>query len=220
MKKILALIIVLTSVLLLGANQSIALPSQTDNVEIMNNSESGFDVNFTIGSIESFDVQTKAGDFSQLRISGFAYTNEIGSPKLPVLRKIISVPWGADVELTIENINTASYNLADYGITNQVIPAQPSLSKSQNPEDVEFVINSESYNTNSFRNNNPVTVEELGYLRGMRLFVLQFNPVDYNPVNGVINIHDNISLNVQFRSTVVGKEFPLSLKFSQTHSLP
>ncbi len=200
MKKILALIILLTSVLLLGANQSIALPSQTDNVEIMNNSESGFDVNFTIGSIESFDVQTKAGDFSQLRISGFAYTNEIGSPKLPVLRKIISVPWGADVELTIENINTASYNLADYGITNPVIPAQPSLSKSQNPEDVEFVINSESYNTNSFRNNNPVTVEELGYLRGMRLFVLQFNPVDYNPVNGVINIHDNISLNVQFNN--------------------
>jgi len=100
MKKISFLLcFVFLMVSIYAANQTIPLTYSNTDVELISSDELGLNANMQIAEIQSFDVDTEMGTFSNISISGYSYSKEIGAPKLPILRKIISVPLGADVQV-------------------------------------------------------------------------------------------------------------------------
>lgn len=177
---------------------TIDLTASSDDVRVLNNSEQGFSVRCDFTEVESFDVQTREGLFTQIAIPGLSYSTKLGEPKLPVLRKIISVPLGADVQTSVRNFVEENFDLTERGVTHPIIPAQPSLRKDQDPDKVAFYYDRTAYTLSRGSTEPAVEVEELGILRSMRLFLLIVEPVAYDPVNSTLKVYNNIEVDVSF----------------------
>ncbi|RQV93237.1 hypothetical protein EH220_08440, partial [bacterium] len=177
---------------------TINLTASSDDVRMLDNREQGFAVRCEFSTIESFDVQTSEGMFTQISIPGLSYTTNLGEPELPVLRKIISVPLKAEVRTTVRSFIEDNIDLTSRGISYPVIPAQPSLRKDQNPADVAFIYDRAAYSVSRSSTEPVVKTEELGILRGMRLFKLTIEPVAYDPVNSALKVFNNIEVDVEY----------------------
>jgi len=198
-KTLLIFIFAVIGIALLANVNSIPLTSITNaGIKLLRSDDNGLQMKLDMDEISSFDVSTKEGVFSQINIDGFTYSNNIGSPKLPIIRKIISVPLGAKVTATVQNYNTSEFKLEDFGINNQLIPAQLPVSKSVDPSELVFSFNLTAYSQDQLTSKELVSVEELGMMRGVRLLVVEISPIQYNPVKGIILVCNNIDINVNF----------------------
>jgi len=173
--------------------------NQETKITISKNDYSNLQFNSVIADIDHFTIKTKAGDFIQLTIPGYSYSNDVGDPKIPMLKKIIEVPFGANFNINIINESYQEYDLADFGIINKIIPTQPPLSKSiDNPEDLEFMINESTYLTNEYLSSEVATVTYLGQMRNANLARLEIAPIQYNPVTNKIKVYYNLEVEVTF----------------------
>ena len=78
------------------------------------------------------------------------------------------------------NLQDTIIDLSELGYTIDVFPNQPSLSKSQNAEDIPFYYNNQYYNLNEFIGNDIVKTELLGKMRGQQLARFSISPISYN----------------------------------------
>ena len=199
MKRILVICIILIAISFLYSSElSIDLYYEKTDTRLLRNDMSGMEANFILSKIVSFDVNTPEGTFSQLNVPGYTHTGKIGAPKLPAIRKIIAVPFGAEIKITSLNYKSTEYVLDNYGINYPVMPAQPPIPKSADPSSIEFKYNPQVYLENSYSDKNIVRVEDIGIMRGMRLFTLIVEPIQYNPVSGIIKVFNNIDVRVDF----------------------
>lgn len=187
----------LMSLTILSAN-TIDLGYPQTAVEVINSDDFGLNLNYKLSRINSFSVNTKNGVFEQISIPEETYSNRLGEPKLPIMRKLIAVPVGAQVRISADNFTEKEYLLSDFGIDNSIIPDQPSIPKSSDPANFEFKHNRAAYNINSYNSDPLVSVEEIGSMRGVRIFAVIVEPVKYNPVSEKIRVYNNIDVNVQF----------------------
>ncbi len=148
--------------------------------------------------LQFMKVSTPQGMFSQLGIADFGYTNQSGDPKLPALKKLIEVPMGADCRLEIRKMITEEYRLSELGVPYTLIPAQRSVSKSEDAAAVPFQYNEATYSRNEFLQTDPVKVEVLGMMRSLRMARLEVMPVQYNPVSGKIRVITDLEVIVHF----------------------
>ncbi len=213
MKKIFFIIFVLMVAFTSAKSYEITLSDNESAVEISENNYQRLEVLFNFEGINTLEVETKEGIFNELIIPGTYSTKEIGAPKLPSANELIVIPFGAEVSIKALNYNVTEFPLSDYGITNLIIPVQPSLSKSQNPEDVEFVYNEELYLQKY--NTELVNVEILGIMRGVRLARLTVNPINYDATRGIIEVYNNIEVEVTFEGS---NEYLTEHKRTSTYS--
>jgi hypothetical protein len=153
----------------------------------------------SLADLEYFTVKTKAGNFTLLKADGYGFSNSEGDPQMPVMKRLIEIPLGAEVGIQVVNSSYIELDLAGYGISDLIIPAQPPLSKSvMNPDDVEFVWNKATYGIDQFLGNELVTVVDQGMMRGVRLGLLEISPVQYNPVKGKIRVYESMEVEIGF----------------------
>ncbi|MDX9950448.1 MAG: C25 family cysteine peptidase, partial [Candidatus Syntrophosphaera sp.] len=200
--KILALVLTLLviSLGLFAQNRQIELESTSNQLILSNNSDYGFDVNFSLGQIQIREVQTKEGLFDELFVEGWGHTNEVGEPKLPMRREMIFVPLGAQVSLTQNSRAISSLDTASNRLLHPIMPAQAPVSKSADLSNIPFEINQEAYANESFRTRDWVRMEEVGIMRGVRVFALEFYPVRYNPVSHSLQVMETLELRVDFEN--------------------
>jgi len=199
MKKIFFVIFVLIIAFASAKSYEITLSDNESAVKISENSYQKLELLFNFEGINTFEVETAEGVFNELIIPGTYSTLEIGAPKLPSANELIEIPFGAEVSVSALNYDVSEYQLSDYGITNLIMPVQPPLSKSQNPEDVEFVYNEEMYM--QLNRTELVNVEILGVMRGVRLARLSVNPIKYDAERGAIEVYNNIEVEVTFEGS-------------------
>lgn len=190
--------ILICSLPLLAAERTVNVSPSPNNIFLMNNTQSGFDVEYNIGEYKLMDVQTKAGNFDQLLIDGYAFTTQVGEPKLPLLRKIVAVPVGAEVRFSITSRNQVNISAMDSRLNHKIIPAQEPISKSDDPALLPFIFNSASYAKDRYTANELFSVTDMGYMRGVRIFAIDFVPVAYNPVNGSLQLTQKLGVRVDF----------------------
>ena len=197
MKKLsLLLVLALSTVFALAQNGRINLRS-TSRAEITKSEFSKFSAVFSYGSIESIEVATNRGTFSDIAIEGTYPSGEIGSPQLPASHQLLAVPFGATPSVSVTNYSYTDYDLATYGI-NTLMPHQPSVRKDQRPEDVEFAYNADAYRTRSLATAPQATIEVQGTLRGIQVGSLVINPVSYNPTSNTLRVFNDIEVEVSF----------------------
>ena len=164
---------------------------------------SGFSASFSFNSIESELVSTERGNFSVITMGNSVASGNIGEPQLPVTRKLIAVPFGANPVVTVKNYTVNEYKLADYGIE-KLYPMQPSQSKSE--KEVEFVYNEEAYAVRGYNENLPLAqIEVLGTMRGIQLGALQLNTVRYNAAENTIRVYNDIDIEVSFDNADIAR---------------
>lgn len=157
-------------------------------------------------------AKTKGGTFVEFtELPGV--TNEIGKPLLPVVRKIIEVPLDATVETNLTIKEEESYTLPL-----KVKPVQEPIPKVRGAfERMTFRLDRETYETDRFYPDITIKTEELGQLRGHRLFLVEVYPVHYNPVRNEIRVIKLAEVTINFK----GGNFSNTVqRIKETYSTP
>ncbi len=198
MKKFILLISLIMSITMVMALQENLMDLHQNSITLQNSNDYGVDISYELGTIEIKIQDTRGGQYAEISAKDFSLTKDEGLPQLPYSQKIISVPLGASIQASVDVKSASSVNLNTRGINAQIIPAQASVAKCENVEDLPFAKNIEIYSANKSFKYQPVTVNEIGILRGMRLFEVNFYPVEYNPVSGDIRVINSADVNVEF----------------------
>ena len=152
---------------------------------------------FSYSSIESIEVPTEKGVFSEIALPGTYPSGEMGTPELPAFHELIAVPFGAEPIVTITNYSTTDYKLADYGI-HTIVPHQPSVRKDQNMDELEFVYDAASYQMRGLATSPAASIEVQGTMRGVQVGSLLVNPVSYDAVSNTLRVFNDIEVSVDF----------------------
>ncbi|MDP2172552.1 MAG: C25 family cysteine peptidase [Candidatus Cloacimonadaceae bacterium] len=200
-KWLLLCVIALVVVIMLPAqSRQIDLLGTPNSVALQNNTDLGFEVRYQVGNLTVREINTKKGLFDELSIGSYGYTNKVGDPKLPMMRQIIAVPIGAEVRLSILSRSEQELIATDSQLRNSIIPAQEPVSKSDDPETLPFVVNDKSYGIRGYGDLDEISVSEIGFMRGVRIFALDFHPVRYNPGQSSIRVIKDLRVQVEFLS--------------------
>ncbi|MCP4545083.1 MAG: T9SS type A sorting domain-containing protein [bacterium] len=161
--------------------------------------------NVEIAKLEAIDVSTPEGQFTQLIIPGFHASQVMGSPELPMMNRLVEIPFGARAEVEILSSRTREINLADYGITNRLLPAQPSMPKNVDPADWPFIYEAASYRAEPIAQD-LVKVVEIGTLRSVQYGRLEVSPVAYYPGQNKLVVTEAIEFRVNFTGVNLSRE--------------
>jgi len=187
------------------ASSAMAKPQTLDlgaapSVDVSTQRDGDLTVRVEVGQIEFFDVQTKAGTFTRVSIPGFHNAQVVGQPALPMMNRLVAVPQGAQASVEVVSRQTRRVNLASQGVFNLLMPAQPSLSKSADLENVEFHFDRAAYQSAGLKAMAPVaTMEHQGRLRAVDFARLAVSPVSYDPVSGELEITESLELRISFQ---------------------
>ena len=197
MKKITLLLVLAMSTLFAMAQNGRIDLRQKSKAEITHSDFNSLRASFSYGFIESIEIATERGSFSEIAIEGTYASGEIGSPELPASHQLLAVPFGATPRVSVINYTATDYRLSDYGI-GTILPHQPSVRKDQNPDEVEFVYNAAAYQTRSLATAPEASIEVQGTMRGIRIGSLVINPVSYNPASNTLRVFNDIEVEVTF----------------------
>ncbi|MCD6400074.1 immune inhibitor A, partial [candidate division WOR-3 bacterium] len=137
-------------------------------------------------------------EFALLTLRDYAYTGEIGKPKLPMVTGVIEIPYGAELEITIEETDYKEVSLKSIGIEKRIMPALESVPKTMGAV-AEFVLDEKTYSTDAYYPDKIADVYvHKGTARGHKLATVEFFPIHYNPVKKTIRFYNHIKLNVRF----------------------
>jgi hypothetical protein len=154
-----------------------------------------FDV--SIPGIWSEEVSTKGGIFTQLRIQEAGVTNVVGLPNLPMIRKMVQIPYGATVDVEVVSSEFVEKSLIELGIAYPVIPVQPPIPKIEGAwEDAEFIIDDQAYAQSDFYPADVAKELEVGAIRGHRFVTVEISPVSYNPVTSSLKAYSYVKVRV------------------------
>lgn len=199
MKKRFILIMLLSlPLLLLAAQGSITLSAAPSYVSLISETADGLIVAYNIDKLEYQELDTPEGRFTDLFIQNYSTTNLVGLPRLPLQRQIIAVPEAATVVPRIVSAQRQTISLSGRSVHYPIMPFQESVSKSALPEDVVFEVDRDYYNRSVWTDHQSISVTELGNMRGMRLFALDFVPVRYNPAQNQIEVIHQAEVRVDF----------------------
>lgn len=168
-----------------------------NGIVLQENSFTGIMASSTFAGFDHFEVNTPQGLFTEVSVPDYTFTWEEGSPKLPVMRRLIEIPVGADPAVTVVSYDVKEYSLSDLGIQHQIMPTQPGVAKSFKGK-FDFVINNAVYTADKFNPNVLARVEVIGFMRNTRIARLEISPVEYNPVQGIIRVYENVVVEVKF----------------------
>ena len=186
------LLCLLFSALFLSANAEIVYrdASQPDVVELIQTDAEGSTIRFNLPDLEAIDTDLpEFGNASAFRIpTAGAFLGMVGSPDLPVVRKMILVPEHGNV--TVEIINQETSPLGNYRISPWQEPATWS-----GPEP-EFRIDNSVYQSSEFFPGASVEIEHVDILRDIRVAWVRFNPVQINPVTGEVLLTTSVTFRI------------------------
>ncbi len=167
-------------------------------------------------------VQTEArmiGEVSYTAITGngFGEGAQVGMPDLPVLRKYVEIPFGAQATLEIVRSQLAETSLSQLGLQNPVAPLQPPDCKCADPSATAPVgPDAAVYQRDEYFPASPVAISGEFIQRGHRVLVVEVWPVAYNPVTGGLRFFSQ----VDFRINLSGSNMALTQVKADRYASP
>lgn len=191
------LALVLMTGQVLAATHTIPIKGDKSQLSLLEETKGGLRYHVEVGAIEALDVATREGDFTKLLIPGFHNSQVDGSPELPMMNRLISIPIGANAQVQVVSQQTRTVRLADFGIANRVMPHQPSVAKNADLANLPFIYNRDAYAQGKVEQPLARVVYE-GRLRAMDIGRLEISPVRYLPATGEIEVVESLDVAVTF----------------------
>jgi hypothetical protein len=77
--------------------------------------------------------------YATVRLEGEGYTTELGKPTLPVVRRFVEIPYGAQVQAELLEADRMTVALGPRSLPPRVVPLQPSVRKGEEASGAEVV---------------------------------------------------------------------------------
>ncbi len=181
-----------------AAATTLKVGNAENGITILGQDPSGMTLRVSLGELEVVPVATKNGAFTVLSASGLSLSQQVGEPALPMANQLIAVPEGAKLSLEVLESETIEYDLATFGVSTLLMPAQPSLSKSDNPDNVPFEYKEAAYKTAGYYSLPVASSNISGTMRGFRVGLISVAPVQYDPTANKIRVQNEITVRVNF----------------------
>jgi PKD repeat protein len=150
--------------------------------------------------VETADVEGQA--YSRLWGEGYGHPATVGLPDVPVLRRDVEIPFGAQVSLELVNADFADYALADRGLM-PIYPTQPPLPKLGDAKGkAPFQIDRDFYAGGALYPSTPLALGEVYVVRGHRVQPVEVWPVAYDPAAGTVRLYSRLT----FRLRLIGSD--------------
>ncbi len=148
-------------------------------------------IEFNLSALECVETELEGfGRGTMFRIpSNGGFLAIIGSPDLPVIRRMVLIPSYGDIELEIVSEETRQLGQYD------VVPYQDPPTYTAGP--TPFRIDNSVYSTSAAFPSSSVELESINILRDIRVCWIRFNPVSVNPVTGDVSITTSVVVNVK-----------------------
>ena len=127
----------------------------------------------------------------KITLSGIFLPNDEGMPDLPRISRFVAVPKGAEIKVSVRNMETERLNNVNIApaLRIQAIPEEPIT---------DYVKNTIVYSKNEFYPQNPVEVSEVTDLRGVNTVIIGITPFQFNPVTKELVVINNIDLDIEY----------------------
>ena len=181
-----------------SANQTVQLGSSSTGLKLLDQNQMGLTLQIDIGEINLNPISTREGSFALLSIEGCARSQNIGEPNLPMFNRLLKIPFGSEISVNIIDSQYEDISLSQLGINAPIMPAQPSLSKSQNPDEVPFEYNQETYRQAGYYALPIVSSEVVGTMRWVHMGRVLIAPVQYNPTENTLRIYKHLVVQVSY----------------------
>ena len=176
--------------------------AQNSSLDVISNSKENSHISFNTGNVEFIKTENRGELFTEIHVDGFSKSYDIGNPDLPVFSKLIEIPPSGDVFISIINKSETYIDLIDTGFLDKLMPAQRSISKSEDPSNVDFNYNEKVYSKNDFYQNELISVERLGVMRGRTIARIKISPFAYNPMSNTLKVIDDLEFKVEYSSNI------------------
>ena len=186
---------------------SFVIETNSKNIDILN-------VNANLSYLTSNQNSTKSGNYITIESEGLVKTFNLGKPNIPIYSKLIELPLEASVKFKTISYDEEIIDLTAKGINYKIIPAQPSISKSETSN--KFYYDEKTYTSNMYFNTKIVDFEDIGILRSVRLGRIIINPIQYNPVQNKLKILNNLKIEVEFVGSNHAKTKKLKSRYSNS----
>jgi hypothetical protein len=148
--------------------------------------------------------------FAHLSLPEAGIADEFGAPQLPIIRKLIEIPYGAEVSVNVTGATSEVMALAY-----RLLPVQPPIPKTGPAP--EFVLDEKAYRENRRAPELWARVQSVAEVRNHRLALIEINPVHYLPVSGTIEYLTSAAVEIK----LTGSDLPeTQRRFRELYSRP
>ncbi|MCW3136830.1 MAG: C25 family cysteine peptidase [Methanophagales archaeon] len=144
--------------------------------------------------------------YLKVSVEGFDTVMSPGDPMLPVKRYCVLLPPNVDegsIRLVI-----SSDDFYEINVSKPIEPAPPMATESGlvvEWEEGKEIVNGKNmniYGSDGYHPENVVEAERLSQMRQYRFVELYFYPIQYNPINGTLKIHREVSFRILYNVNV------------------
>lgn len=158
----------------------------------------GSEINLTarIPGIRTGSTTNGGGTFTRLWGDGLGAGSIIGQPDLPILRRQVEIPFGADYTIKMTQANVTESSLATLGLTAPILPLQPPDCKCDDLP-APFTKDETIYSKDTFFPYQPVAITGEYIQRGHRILIVEIWPMAYNPITGGLLLYSQVDLRIR-----------------------
>jgi hypothetical protein len=143
-------------------------------------------------------VLESGDEYAVLTLPGAGLEAEVGSPAVPVYRRLVEVPYGCEVAVSAEAGATETRQLAL-----PVVPRQAPVPKTGLAP--EFAFDAKVYSTDAPAPEIGAELVEVAVVRGRRVAAIEIRPVGYNPVRNIVEWAPDMKVTVKWNGSDWGR---------------
>ncbi len=155
------------------------------------------------------------GPYTRLYGPGYGHGSEIGRPDLPVLRREVEIPFGAEVSLEVLEATCSDSTLADLGLF-PIYPLQPPIPKVPGAENRPLTVDRDFYESGGLYPEAPLALGEPYTVRGHRIRPVEVWPIAYDPAAGILRLCRSFT----FRLTLRGSDMARTRTLAERYASP
>ncbi|MDD2521835.1 MAG: hypothetical protein PHW11_03305, partial [Anaerolineaceae bacterium] len=162
-----------------GSEQWLAFGPETEGnlpeVELLSASGTSIEIQATMPGAKLGETTIAGQNYLTLTGEGYTFNGPEGAPSLPVLRRMIEVPLGAQVSLELLKADSQIVSLAHLGLGAQIAPIQPSQPKCGDP--IEPCSPSAQIYGGGYYPAEYLSITDDYIIRGHRIVIVEIRPV-------------------------------------------
>ena len=192
-----------------------AEPSEP-TLAVIHASPAQIELHATLPGVNAETVTAQGAAYTQLSAPGYGYPAVYGLPELPVLRREVEIPFGAQVSVELVSAQYTDNTLAELGL-NPVYPHQLPIPKVEGVEDNQpFTIDSKFYTDGSLYPSQVISVGEPYIVRGHRLLPVEVWSVGYDPSQASLRLYAEVT----FRLVLNGSDMLTTNRLAERYASP
>lgn len=172
----------------------------TPRIDALSAGEAGLSVRVELAAVPlDWTSIGESGDFAEVNWFDAPLAGAVGTPGVPVVRRLLVAPPHADVRLDIHYGEPYLAEARSLDINLTLLPVQPPVEKIPGARDeAPFVYDANAYALDADVPAERATLTEVGTMRGQRLLLLEVQPIAYNAAREQILLWTDIEVVITF----------------------